>query len=78
MNKKELDVSLEIFKEIDRKLDILIKLLGAVVYKGSSQTEAILELNKRGLANRDIGLVTGAADTTVGARIAEAKKKTKK
>ena len=62
--------------EIEKKLDILIKLFASMITKeDSSQTESILKLNKIGIGYRDIAKIIGSSESYVSTALSRDKKK---
>jgi DNA-binding NarL/FixJ family response regulator len=67
----------DLLPEIDKKLSLIIKLLGQLVIAETSQTEAIVKLNRLGLDRNSIAEIMGTSPQAVSVRISEAKRKKK-
>jgi DNA-binding NarL/FixJ family response regulator len=65
----------ELLESIDEKLALLIRVTANNQFAGRSQSEIIRELYRQRYSNKEIAQITGAAETTVRARITELKKK---
>ena len=62
--------------EIEKKLDILIKLTASnMIKEDSTQTESILRLNKLGIRNKDIAEILNSTENYVNLIISKSKKK---
>ena len=64
--------------EIDRKLDVLIKLLAYQTVGKMTLTEGAPLLRRLGFTPTEIAAIYGSNSKVVSVRLAEAKKKTKK
>ena len=63
-------------QEIEKKLDILIKLTAFnVIKEDATQTESILKLNKIGIRNKDVAEVLNTTENYVKMIISRNKKK---
>jgi hypothetical protein len=65
----------DILKNIESKLDVIIKLIAGNFIKGMSKTDAILTLGMFGLDNNTIANIVGTTNKTVSVRLSEQKKK---
>lgn len=65
----------ETLKSIDRKLDVIIKLLAGNFVQGKSKTDAIVTLASFGMETNAIAEIVGTTPATVNARLWEQKKK---
>lgn len=66
-------------KEIENKLDILIKLVAAsVVKEDKTQTGSILRLKGMGIVNKDIAKIVDTSESYVGLILSKNKNKVKK
>lgn len=62
--------------KIEKKLDILIKLVASnMIKEDSTQTESILRLNKLGIRNKDIAEILNSTENYVNLIISKSKKK---
>ena len=68
----------KILGEIDRKLDIIVRLLAARSAEGSSGTDSIIKLGALGLDRKLIAEIVGTTPGVVSTRLSEAKKKGKR
>ena len=60
---------------VEKKLDVIIKLLAANLCQDKTQTDSILYLNKLGLDRNTIAKIVDTKPSTVSVRLSEAKKK---
>jgi len=67
----------DILREIDRKLDVIVRLLASRLIEGKNQTESILLLGGFGLDRNLIADIARTKPATVSTRLSEAKKKTR-
>lgn len=67
----------DLAKSIDKKIDVLIKLLAANVIQGKNKTEAIITLANLGIEANTISEIVQSAPNVVYARLSEQKKKEK-
>ena len=66
-------------EEIEKKLDILVKLTAANVIKGDkTQTESILKLSSMGIGYKDISKIMNTSESYVALIISKNKNKEKK
>ncbi len=66
-------------KELEKKLDILIKLNAAnLIKEDKTQAESILRLSNAGIDSSDIARILGATTNTISTAIARGKKKNDK
>ena len=65
----------ESLKELESKLDILIKLIAKNTIQEKNQTESIVFLGSIGLDRQTIAEITGASPNTVSVRLSEHKNK---
>lgn len=65
----------EILKSIDRKLEVLIKILAGNIIQGKGKTDAILTLGAFGMEVNVIADIVGTTVAAVNARLWEKRKK---
>ena len=65
-------------KNIERKLDVVIKLIAGNLIQGMSKTDAIFKLGMCGLDVNTIANLVGTTNQTVSVRLSEQKKKSMK
>lgn len=78
--KKEPKTTEELLEEISSKLNCVIYLLGAEIFKEGTQKDHVKRLKKRGFSNNEIALMLGTTPGTVSVATApsQSKKKPKK
>jgi len=60
---------------LERKIDVLIRLLGARCVEGKTTTDAIQMLGRLGLDRPEIATICDTTPNTVSVRLSEAKRK---
>lgn len=60
---------------IEKKLDVIIRLLAMPMLEGKNQTQRILFLADMGLDSDEMATIVGVPKTTIAARLSEARKR---
>ena len=70
-------MSERILESVDKKLDVIIKLIANLTIQEKSQTESSVTLGALGLDRNTIAEIVRTTPQTVSSRLSEAKKKIK-